>query len=829
MLSDRPVRSTPRRRRGAGRIVLWIVVVLVLALAGLAVWVRQQIAGSLPRLEGRQGLPGLEAAVTVERDALGVPTLRGANRIDLARATGFIHAQERFFQMDLLRRRGAGELAELLGPGLLEADQDARRHRFRALAEKIMDAATPEDNRLFTAYAQGVNSGLAALHKPPFEYLALRAQPRLWQAEDSVLVVMAMFFDLQDSAGVHESTLGVMHDTLPAPLFDFLTPRGSEWDAPLVGGPLAAPPIPGPEVIDLRRQPAPAPPHAAALAAPARFAAATRLDREEDGAALVPGSNNWAVAGTHTADGHALLANDMHLALRVPSTWFRLSLAWPQENGAERRVTGVSLPGVPSMVVGSNGQVAWGFTNTQGDWSDLVVLEVDPRRPDLYRTPEGLRPFVHHAETLRVRGGKAKTIDVVETIWGPVIDKDHAGRPRAFNWTPQHADAVNVLSRGLETAATIDEAIAIAHQSGIPNQNLMLADSSGRIAWTVIGRIPRRVGFDGRLPTSWADGSRRWDGWVPPEQIPKVVDPPSGRLWTANARVVGGADLDLMGDDGYDLGARAMQIRDDLMRLDRATPRDLLKIQLDDRALFLVRWRELLQRTLSAEALAGHPLRARLRRLVDTTWTGRASVDSAAYRIVRAFRADARDIVVAPLVAPCAAADPRFDYNDVPHTEAAIWKLVSERPAHLLAPPYKSWDDELLAVVDKTIADLHMASVKDGALTWGARNTTAINHPMVAAFPFAARWLGMPPHQLPGDSNMPRVQAPGFGASERLVVSPGHEESGIFELPVGESGNPLSPHFADSEAAWEQGQPTPFLPGRPAATLHLVPGELTAQ
>ncbi|HEY8020220.1 MAG TPA: penicillin acylase family protein [Thermoanaerobaculia bacterium] len=808
--------------RRAGRIVLVLVVILIVALAGCALWVRGRMAASLAQQSGERALPGLTAAVTVERDALGVPTIRGANRLDVARATGFVHAQERFFQMDLLRRRGAGELAELLGPALVEVDRADRLHRFRALAETIVAGATPADRALLDAYTQGVNSGLEALGAPPFEYLLLRSRPRPWQPEDSVLAVTAMFFELQDSQGAHESGLGVMHDTLPPALFDFLAPRGSEWDAPLEGGPLAAVPIPGPEALDLRRQPPAAPARAAALRRP--FAPRPE-DRDED---LAAGSNNWAVDGAHTADGHALLANDMHLGLRVPGTWFRASFVWPAEDGAgERRLTGVTLPGTPLLVVGSNGHVAWGFTNTEGDWSDLVVLEVDPRRTDLYRTPDGLRPFVHHAETIRVRGGRAQTLDVVETIWGPVVDKDHSGRPRAFSWTAHHQEAVNLASRGLEAARTVDEAIAVAHQSGIPAQNLMLADDTGRIGWTVIGRIPRRVGFDGRLPVSWADGSRRWDGWVPADEVPKVVDPPAGRLWTANSRVTGGADLALLGDIGYDLGARATQIRDDLLRLDKAAPKDLLAIQLDDRALFLNRWRGLLLQTLTPAAVAGHghghPDRAELRRLVETTWTGRASIGSAAYRIVRAFRLAAREVVFTPLVAACAAADERFDYDLVPHSEAPLWALVKERPPHLLDPRFKSWDEALLAAVDATIGNLHKAGGGLASLTWGRRNTTAIRHPMSAALPFAARLLDVPPHQLPGDSNMPRVQGPAFGASERIVVAPGHEETGIFELPVGESGNPLSPHYRDSEPAWENGEPRPFLPGAPVARLTLVP------
>jgi len=276
-----PPRSGPRRGR-AGRIALGIAAALVLALVGLAAWVRGRLAGSLPQMDGERALPGLAATVAVERDALGVPTIRGASRLDVARATGFVHAQERFFQMDLLRRRGAGELAELLGPALVKVDRADRLHRFRAEAERIVAAADPADRALLDAYAQGVNRGLAALASPPFEYLLLRSTPRPWQAEDSVLVVFAMFFELQDSKGVRESTLGVMRDTLPPALFDFLAPRGSEWDAPLEGGPIPAPPIPGPEVIDLRRRPAPAPHAKAAFLAPLEA-------HEED---LAAGSNN---------------------------------------------------------------------------------------------------------------------------------------------------------------------------------------------------------------------------------------------------------------------------------------------------------------------------------------------------------------------------------------------------------------------------------------------------------------------------------------------------------------------------------------------------------
>ncbi|HXO18605.1 MAG TPA: penicillin acylase family protein [Thermoanaerobaculia bacterium] len=786
---------------------------LVLAVAGLGVWAYARLAASLPQLDGRRAIPGLQAEVRIERDALGVPTIRGASRLDAARALGFLHAQERFFQMDLLRRQAAGELAELLGPALVKADRGHRLHRFRAVAERIYGRFSPADRALVDAYTAGVNAGLAALGAPPFEYLALRAAPAPWRPADSVLIPFAMFFELQDPQDRQESALGLMTDLLPPPLVDFLAPQGGEWDAPLAGGPLPAPPIPGPEVFDLRKQPR----AAAALGPPP--------PGDEDREPAVAGSNNWAVAGARTADGRALLANDMHLGLRIPNTWYRASLVWPADDGGSpRRVTGVTLPGAPLIVVGSNGHVAWGFTNTQGDWADLVIVEVDRRRPDLYRTPGGLRPFERTTERIRVRGGKDDLLEIVSTIWGPVLDHDHLGRPRALAWTPHFEEAVDEGVLGLESARNVDEALAAANRSGVPAQNFVVADEHGRIAWTVIGKLPRRVGFDGRVPTSWADGSRRWDGWLAPAEVPRVVDPPLGRVWSANARVVSGDALRLIGDGGYDEGARGKQIRDDLLALDRATARDLLAVQLDDRALFLARWRGLLLAALPPPALAGHPARAELRRLVESTWSGRASPESAAYRIVRTFRLALKDGVFAPLTAACKAADERFDPSFIPHAEGPLWRLVTERPPHLLDPRYRSWDEQLLAAVDATIARLREDGPELARRTWGERNTVAIRHPLSLAVPFLGRFLDLPPLELPGDHHMPRVQTPGFGASERLVVSPGHEEEGFFHMPAGQSGHPLSPHYRDGNPAWAKGEPTPFLPGPTVDVLILVPG-----
>jgi penicillin amidase len=820
--APRPRRRWPKRLGGSAA-------ALALALGGSGFWLDARLRGSLPVVEGEHSLAGLEAPVRVERDALGVPVVRGRSRADVARAMGYVHAQERFFQMDLLRRRSAGELAELVGAAALPADREVRVLRLRAVARRAVLAMRADEREILEAYTAGVGAGLAALEAPPFEYLVLRADPAPWQPEDSMLCALTMYLTLQGGLPGQESTLGLMHDVLPPALDEFLTPKGTEWDAPLEGAAFVQPAIPGPDVVDVRKATVPAD----APAADNRPAAGTAvawnapLFGEPFTGDVVHGSNNWAVAGARTAHGGAILANDMHLGIAVPNTWYRASIVYDTPAG-ERRVTGATLPGAPFVVVGSNGRVAWGFTNSEGDWADLVELDPVEGDPWAYRTRDGRRRLERQTETIHVKGGKDDALEIQGTVWGPVVDTDHRGRRRALAWVALREGGLNAALVRMEAVGSLAEAQALAPEVGIPNQNLVVADAEGHVGWTIIGRIPRRFGHDGRLPASWADGARGWDGWRPAAEYPRVVDPPSGRVFTANARVAGGADLDKVGFGGYDLGARQGQIRDDLMALDKASESDMLRVQLDDRALFLERWQRLLVSVLTPEVVARDPRRGEAKRLVEA-WGGHASVDSAGYRIVRAFRLRAAEEATAPLLAPCRQADPRFDYLGLRSSrgyrlwEGPVWALLSQRPAHLLDPRFASWDELLVASLDAVVADLTKDGRPLGSETWGERNTTLIQHPLSRAVPPLARLLDMPRQPLPGDSHMPRFQSPEAGASERMAVSPGREEEGYFHMPGGQSGHPRSPHYGDSHPAWASGERTPFLPGPPVNVLTLKP------
>lgn len=801
--------ALPRREANSvmKRVVLGLGIAIGLLVVVVVIAVTLFLRGSAPQLDGTVKLAGLIAPVTVTRDSLGVPTLRAQNQDDVARVLGFLHAQDRFFQMDLMRRLAAGELAGLVGPAAVQFDERHRLFRLRTVAREVLAQALPEQRAALDAYAAGVNTGLAALKTRPFEYGILRQRPQPWRPEDSVLVIFAMYFDLQDAYDRRASDLALLREILPKPLFDFLNVQGTQWDAPIIGQPMTTPAIPAANEVDIRRWPA------------VDFA---QLDAARPPERPIIGSNSFAVDAAHSADGHAILANDMHLGLAVPNIWYRAQLNYRAANGTTVSVTGVTLPGLPSVVVGSNGHVAWGFTNSYGNWAALVKLHLKPDDPDDYQTPTGWRAFTHHQEIIAVAGHKNMVMDVTDTIWGPVVGKDYNGVLRAVHWIADDPAATNADLSDLAEAQNIQQAMTIANRAGMPEQNFLVVDAAGHIAWTIAGKIPVRSGYDPDFPAYWDQPGVGWTGWLAPDQYPRIVDPPEGRLWTANARVVNGEMLRQIGDGGYDLGARAQQIRNDLMLSDRFMPTSLLAIELDDRAVFLSRWRSLLLQLLTPDALRDHPRRLLFRGYVEN-WGGKAAVDSVGYRLVRDFREQVDATVFTALTAPCKKSDPRFDYRVLSQREGPLWAMVTQQPRNLLNPKYPTWNALLLAAVDQIIKDLWVPGTGLATRTWGERNTVRIRQPLSQGLPFLSRWLDMRPVQLPGDINMPRVQGLNFGASERMDVEPGHEQNGIFEMPTGQSGYLFSPFYRNSELAWENGEPTPFLPGVAQYTLKFQP------
>jgi len=799
---------------------------ILLIVAGVVFWLA--VRASLPQLDGTLRLSGLKEQVVVERDGLGVPTIRAHNRLDAARATGFLHAQDRFFHMDLSRRMGAGELAELLGPGVLDLDRGFRLHRLRKTAREAMRLAPPAQVELIKAYTEGVNAGLRALGSRPPEYLILRSQPREWVPEDSLLVAHAMFFFLQDSGGRQEAHVSALANMVPPKAFDFFLPSGTEWDAAVDGSPSPTPVLPAPNEFSFHQLPGT---QSADTTGASRRSTGSRqqsalflpnrLGSAGDGVVL--GSNSWAVDGRLSTTGSALVANDMHLGLRLPNTWYRARIVCQAKNDSRPSldIAGVTLPGVPAVIVGSNRRIAWAFTNSMLDTTDLILLESSPDNPRLYKTPGGWLPLKEETETLHVRGEHDQKLTVETTIWGPVVPGPTGSPKKAVRWLAHLPEAVNLSLLDLEGVGDVEAALRLAPTCGVPAQNFVVGDKTGRIGWTVMGRLPRRVGFSGLLPVSWADGANRWDGWIPSEEYPKLVGPPDGRIWTANNRVAGSPAYLAAGPWDVDLGARANQIRNDLRASERFSPRDMLAIQLDDRAVFLERWRGLLLSTLSLDKASRIKEAAELGKRVEN-WGGRAAVESAGYRLVRGFRTFCIELALEPVIERCRKIDPQFDYP-TRQVEYSVWVMLSAKPSHLLNPRFKSYEDLCVAALEKLILDLRSQGLNPAEATWGKRNLVQVRHPMSAGIPLVGTWLDIEAEPLPGDSHMPRFQSPGAGASERLAVSPGHEEQGLFHMPGGQSGHFLSEYYRKGHNAWASGQPAPFLPGPARHTLTLAP------
>lgn len=774
---------------------------LLVLLLALALWLT--LRASLAQLDGERALAALGAPAELQRDARGYLTITAENRLDVARALGFVHAQERFFQMDLMRRNAAGELSALFGPRALPLDKARRLHRFRHRAETGIASLAADERALLDAYVSGVNAGLAALSSSPPEYLLLRQTPRPWVAADTVLIAYGMYLDLQGAQGRDDVAMGLLHDAVPADWYAFLTQHSADWQAAMDDSRMAAVPMPTSPWPD-------------ALRAAKTACSDCGLRDARD-----LGSNNFAVAAALGEGGRAIVADDMHLGLRSPGTWFKARMKW-KDGASSHDIAGVTLPGAPLLVVGSNGRMAWGFTNTTSDWADVVALKLNAAGTH-YMAGSAEKPLQRVIERIEVAGEATVDHVVLESEWGPVMaQKAASGQAYALRWVAHDREGMNLRLMHMETATGIDDAVQLAAGAGMPAQNLVVGDATGRIAWTVSGAIPRRIGAeDMDRPQDWSDGRSRWQGYLTAAEQPRIVDPADGRLWTANSRMVGGDAMKLVGNGGWDLGARGQQIRDSLRAQDKFDEAGLHAIQLDHRALFHQRWRKLLlEQVLTPDFVAANGLadyRAEIEQSADA-----ARPDAVGYLLLRSFRLQALKSLFAPLAGLLEAQGSKLnDLKMVPETPG--WALIQAARPDTLPTAFKSWPELLQrAVLDsrKELVDKHGSLA---SATWGADNTTSMRHPLSAAVPPLAGWLDQASQGMAGDSHMPRVHNHGHGQSQRMVVSPGHEERGLLVIPGGQSGHPLSPFYRSDHAAWLAAEPLAFLPGETKHRLVLRP------
>lgn len=773
----------------------------VLGAAGAALWI---VSASLPERRAEVPVDGLAQPVRIESDRYGVPRIDAGSRVDAFRALGYLHARDRLFQMDLARRKSLGRLAELFGEAALALDRRQRGYQSGKAATRTLHSLPRDQREVLQAYADGVNSYLRDAPYAPVEALMLRYRPEPWRPEDSLLIAFGMFQTLTDEEA-DERMLTVMNATLRPELVAFLTPDTDRYARPLLGGDRSW-----------------RPPGAIPVAAIAEMLAGTPTSGalaniRSDEQAL--GSNQWVVGARKTRDGRAIVADDMHLPLGVPNVWYRAELHYPTGS-----LSGVTLAGLPLVVAGRGGSVAWGFTNVYADVFDLVQVETDPRDPMRYRIPGGWATMQKTVETIEVRDHAAETVEIHETIWGPLAPEPVLGHAVALRWTALEPAALNLGLLELDHAAGVTEAIDIVNQAGIPPQNVVLADTAGHIGWTYAGLLPRRRGGDGSHARSWADGSVGWNGFVPAEDLPRLVDPPSGFIATANNRTLGTGHGPAIGHN-YSSGYRAFRIAQRLDEMSGITEQDLLDVQLDTRSDFFEFYRRLVL-ALPADAPAeDRPLLDEAREDI-ARWNGRFDTDSHGIALLIRFRRDLSRAVFGRLLAACTRADADFSYQwrqlDVP-----LQALLTEQiPETLPDRRHATWPAFIRSVL---LGSAHHLKTEFGVarldeLRWGRVNTVRITHPFSRAVPWLSSWLDMPSAESAGCAGYcVRVLADGKGASERFVISPAHPEDGIFHMPAGQSGHFLSGHYRDQHPAWADGLPLPFETSRVIEHLGLVP------
>ena len=790
-------------------LVLSVLTLLLIVALGLYISLRL----SLPALDGNSATYHVNAPTELSRDGLGHAVINADDIFDAAYALGFAHAQDRFFQMDLQRRAASGSLSQWVGDVALDIDKKARFHQFEKRAKAVFDYLPSKQQELLVRYAHGVNDALSEYTLPPFEYLAAGVDIKQWQPTDSILVIYSMYLDLQGTQVELDLAREALLTTFGNDIYGFIT-QPSNYQAALDASeiPLLEAEIPQypaslravineqdserdqhseqgtGENTDLNTEQDASPSSANHI----KYNN-TAIARAQYMGTELPdiGSNNWAVTGSHTATGAGLLANDMHLGLRVPIIWYRAQLNY-QESGSKVQVTGVSLPGIPGIVVGTNGHIAWGFTNANLDNVDWI--ELDNTTPTNTVTERIPLPDGEHEFTFEV------------SEYGPVRELN--GKRYALNWVAHHPFAANLGIINFGTIKDVQKAITIGKRIAIPTQNLVIVDETGNAAW-----LPGGAVLDRKKASFTA--IKQQDATMPERatKLPMLLNPEMGRIWTANARVISAEDFKVWGDGGYALGARGQQIRDRLFEKDTFSETDFYAIQLDNHARFLIPWQHLLYGLLNMQDIEFKPDLAYL-----NAWKECACEDSVGYTLVKHFRREVIQTLFGGLLS-------NLDQQGVNSRsllrgiEPATWQLIHSQPDSWLPADTESFDELLVDAYRRAkhkLLDKYSPVEADmEALAWGKVNALSVEHPFASQIPLIGSMLNMQQVEGFGDTYMPAVQAPSFGASERFFVSPGHLEDAILTLPGGQSGHPLSEFFTAGFNDYATHAATPLLPSEP--------------
>jgi penicillin amidase len=743
-------------------------------------------------------LTGLHGPVEVWRDSLGVPHVWAQDEEDLFRAVGYVHAQDRLWQMELFRRVADGRMAEILGPQLVETDRFLRTVGMGRAAQRTEATLDPAALRLLQAYADGVNAWID--HHPgplPPEFLALRFSPEHWTVRNTVAIGKIMAWDLADWNGGLDLQRAIdvvgpelARDLWPAYPDSGVTILGA--DAEWAGKGSAVPAIPGastgPQGVDTLGV-------ARTTAVPLPRVPALAMELL-DAVSFTRASNSWVIAGTRTKSGKPILANDTHLALRAPSLWYLGAI-----HGGGIDAAGMMIPGAPAIVIGHTRRVAWGVTNAMVDDVDFFVEEVNPADSTQYRTPAGWERFEVRPETIRVKGAAPVIQRVRTTRHGPVlsdVDDRVQGKVLAMSWTAEAPSTEMEALLGMNRAQNAQAFMQAIHAFNNPHQNVVFADADGAIGYWMGGRVPVRRGGDGLLPVPGWTGEGDWTGWLQFDQHPHVLNPADGFVVTANNR-------QLPASSGYPFTIatdwaepyRAQRIREMIVTGGAFTAADVARQQMDVLDEMAVRYKRFAVR--GAE-LAGDSVAAR----ELESWAGDASEDSHAASLFYVWLESLRHRI----------GDDEFRGKPVYFPRTAL--------EHVLDRGGGAWVDDVSTQKVETLDDQLAAAMKEavgivGPRRWGELHVTEIDHPLgVVKVLDRALGLNIGPFPNGGSGNTVKVAGYGgrtppfvnrYGPSQRHVVDMADVDGqGGFVIPTGQSGIPTSRHYSDQTPMWRTGR-----------------------
>ncbi|HEY6337194.1 MAG TPA: penicillin acylase family protein [Candidatus Sulfotelmatobacter sp.] len=792
------------RRSPVIRILFWQLCLIIAILAGCVGYAYWIARSALPQLDGRLQLNGLSAPVTVTRDAHGVPTVEAKTLDDLFFAQGFVTAQDRLWQMDMMRRFGSGELSEILGDNTLNLDREQRILGLRAAAKKSLQLSTPRDLAYFAAYARGVNAYIAA-HRDrlPIEFRILKYTPKPWQPEDSVVIANQMVKDLNYpyffQALDREKILAKLGPDLTADLF-----VNRSWhDRPptVMREDLGEPTIKnsdsdedddsdddsGPDNSVTQRK---------------TYSTEVGAQTEE---LPVNGSNDWVVSGAHTTTGKPLLSNDMHLGHQMPNLWYEAHLECGSFN-----VAGVTLPGMPYIIVGHNQRVAWGFTNVGPTVTDVYIENFNPQ--GAYQTPSGWVQPDHRTEIIHVKGEPDVTVDVKITRHGPIITELVPGetRPLALRWTLY--DGLRIPFFDVNSAQNWDEFQRAFSLLDAPGQNVVYADVDGNIGYHATGKVPIRAASDGSLPVSGADNAHEWTSYIPFDRLPSVYNPASGMIATANGRITPD-DYPYSVSMEWEAPWRTARIYHVLESGRKFSPADMLTLQTDIQSeadLFAA------ERFVYAVDHAAKPsARAKQAAELMRNWDGRMLASSAAPTIAQVSSRELTRLLLEPKLGsapgPSTKTDPKttaftLNWETYSWLQRSVWRenIMLHHPKRWLPEKYPNYEELLTAAVEAAVSG---ADAPQDLATWhwGSFNAVEIEHPVLGKIPFIKHWAGPGVKEQSGSGFTVKAVTRHHGPSERFTADLADLDQSTLNLVTGQGGNFLSPYYMDQWRAWYEG------------------------